>query len=93
MAARYSSMDLDYLPGAPALSGGVAGGVQNVWSTGLNWYPNATVRFIRERFGADGLRKIVDGLSQQERSSVHHDRLGCHQRRDPPRGSRPAVWL
>lgn len=44
VAARYSSMNLDYLPGIAA--GGVAGGVQNVWSAGLNWYPNETVRFM-----------------------------------------------
>jgi len=43
VAARYSSMDLDFMPG---LAGGVAGGVQNIWSLGLNWYPNPTVRFL-----------------------------------------------
>ena len=43
LAARYSAMNLDYLPGAV---GGVAGGKQAVWSVGLNWYPNQTVRFL-----------------------------------------------
>jgi len=41
--ARYSNMNLDFLPGQV---GGVAGGVQNIWSLGLNWYPNQTVRFL-----------------------------------------------
>jgi len=43
LAARYSRMNLDYLPG---LAGGVAGGKQTVWSAGLNWYPNQTIRFL-----------------------------------------------
>jgi phosphate-selective porin OprO/OprP len=46
VAARYSSMDLDFMPFTGASAGGVAGGVQNVWSVGLNWYPNPTVRFM-----------------------------------------------
>ena len=45
-AARYSRSNLDYLPGLPAASGGVAGGVQDVWSAGLNWYPNQVIRFM-----------------------------------------------
>jgi phosphate-selective porin OprO/OprP len=43
VAARYSNMNLDFRPGS---TGGVAGGVQNIWSIGLNWYPNPTVRFL-----------------------------------------------
>jgi phosphate-selective porin OprO/OprP len=43
VAARYSHMNLDFLPGQ---AGGVAGGIQNIWSMGLNWYPNQTVRFM-----------------------------------------------
>ena len=39
LAARYSSTNLDYLPS-------VAGGKQTVWSAGLNWYPNQTIRFL-----------------------------------------------
>lgn len=43
--ARFSSIDLDYLPFASAASGGIAGGKQNVWTIGLNWYPNNAVKF------------------------------------------------
>jgi phosphate-selective porin OprO/OprP len=43
IVARYSNMDLDFRPGD---AGGVTGGVQNIWSIGLNWYPNQTVRFL-----------------------------------------------
>lgn len=43
IAARYSNMDLDFMPGQ---AGGVTGGIQNIWSAGLNWYPNPTIRFL-----------------------------------------------
>ena len=46
VAARYSSMDLDFMPGMPTAAGGVAGGVQAVWSAGLNWYPTDGIRFM-----------------------------------------------
>ena len=42
---RYSSVDLDYLPFASAASGGIAGGKQDVWTIGLNWYPNNAIKF------------------------------------------------
>ncbi len=44
--ARYSNIALDYLPAAAPASGGIAGGVQDVWSLGLNWYPTAGLRFM-----------------------------------------------
>ena len=43
--ARYSDIDLDYLPFNTAATGGVAGGKQDVWSVGLNWYPTNGLRF------------------------------------------------
>jgi phosphate-selective porin OprO/OprP len=46
VVARYSGMDLDFMPFTGGSAGGVAGGVQNIWSVGLNWYPNQTVRFL-----------------------------------------------
>jgi phosphate-selective porin OprO/OprP len=45
VTARYSDVDLNYLPFATAAAGGVAGGKQDVWSLGLNWYPNNIVKF------------------------------------------------
>jgi phosphate-selective porin OprO/OprP len=44
--ARYSRIDLDYLPDTGAAAGGIAGGVQTVWSAGLNWYPTSGLRFM-----------------------------------------------
>ncbi|MES2472182.1 MAG: porin [Pseudomonadota bacterium] len=42
---RYSNINLDYLPSVAPASGGVPGGVQNIWSVGLNWYPVNGIRF------------------------------------------------
>ena len=46
--ARYSRINLDYQPGTAAASGGIKGGVQDVWSMGLNWYPTSGLRFMLE---------------------------------------------
>jgi phosphate-selective porin OprO/OprP len=45
VAARYSDIDLDFMPLTAAASGGIAGGKQDVWTLGLNWYPNNAVKF------------------------------------------------
>jgi phosphate-selective porin OprO and OprP len=45
VAARYSNIDLDYLPLTSTALGGVAGGKQNVWTLGLNWYPTNGLKF------------------------------------------------
>jgi phosphate-selective porin OprO/OprP len=45
VTARYSDIDLDFLPLAPVANGGIAGGKQDVWSLGLNWYPNNIIKF------------------------------------------------
>jgi phosphate-selective porin OprO/OprP len=45
VAARYSDIDLDYQPFALAANGGIAGGKQDVWTLGLNWYPNNAIKF------------------------------------------------
>jgi phosphate-selective porin OprO/OprP len=45
VSARYSDINLNYLPFATAANGGIFGGKQDVWSLGLNWYPNNTIKF------------------------------------------------
>jgi phosphate-selective porin OprO/OprP len=45
IAARYSDVDLDFMPSTAAASGGIAGGKQDVWTLGLNWYPNNAIKF------------------------------------------------
>jgi phosphate-selective porin OprO/OprP len=45
VAARYSNIDLDFQPFATPAAGGIGGGQQDVWTLGLNWYPNNVVKF------------------------------------------------
>jgi len=45
VAARYSSIDLNFQPFTNAASGGIAGGKQDVWTLGVNWYPNNAIKF------------------------------------------------
>jgi phosphate-selective porin OprO and OprP len=49
IAARYSYVNLNdlFTPGIPvADTNGVAGGTQNIYTVGLNWYVNRNVRFM-----------------------------------------------
>jgi phosphate-selective porin OprO/OprP len=48
-AGRFSTTSLDdrFTPGAPpGTTGAVGGGNQAVYAVGLNWYPNANIRFL-----------------------------------------------
>jgi len=45
LAARYSNINLNYRPLFAASAGGVFGGVQNVATFGVNWYPTSGIRF------------------------------------------------
>ncbi|HTO42308.1 MAG TPA: porin [Rhizomicrobium sp.] len=48
LAARYSVLDLNDNAGVAgflAPAGGIRGGRQNIWTAGLNWYPNSAIRF------------------------------------------------
>jgi phosphate-selective porin OprO and OprP len=48
LAARYSTIDLNdnFIPRPPLGSNSVGGGQQTVYAVGLNWYPNANMRFL-----------------------------------------------
>jgi phosphate-selective porin OprO/OprP len=48
LAARYSTVDLNdnFIPRPPPGSNSVGGGQQTVYAVGLNWYPNANMRFM-----------------------------------------------
>jgi phosphate-selective porin OprO/OprP len=48
LAARYSTIDLNdnFTPRPPPGSNSVGGGQQTVYAVGLNWYPNANMRFM-----------------------------------------------
>ncbi len=45
LKARYSDIDLDFKPLTSAASGGIAGGRQDVWTLGVNWYPTNGLKF------------------------------------------------
>ncbi|HTU67372.1 MAG TPA: porin [Steroidobacteraceae bacterium] len=49
LAARYSHLDLDFQPGSAgtaAVPGSVRGGVQDIWTFGVNWYLNPNVKVM-----------------------------------------------
>ena len=49
LAARYSRMDLNFkegLEGAAASPGSVRGGDQQVWTLGVNWFPNPNIKVM-----------------------------------------------
>jgi len=61
LALRYSHLDLDFhsgLAGSAATADAVRGGVQNIWTFGVNWYVNANVKLM-----LDWLHVDVDRLN------------------------------
>ena len=49
LALRYSETDLDFLAGTEGLAtpvDGVRGGMQRIWTVGVNWYLNANTRLM-----------------------------------------------
>jgi phosphate-selective porin OprO/OprP len=61
LALRFSHTDLDYHPGEfglPTPADGVRGGVQDIWTLGLNWYVNPNLKLM-----ANYLQVDVDRLN------------------------------
>lgn len=66
LAARYSDLDLDHLAGAAGTApvpGAVRGGEQKIFTLGLNWYPNANVRFLADYQRVDVVRLSPGGAA------------------------------
>ncbi len=64
VAARYDVLDLNDragVIGAAAPADGIRGGEQKVWTLGLNWYPNANLKFMLdyERIDVDRIGNIA----------------------------------
>lgn len=56
LAARFSNTDLDWNAGDTlglAPLGGIRGGEQQVFTLGLNWYPNSVVKFMLDYMRVD----------------------------------------
>ena len=66
LAARYSYTDLNFAPGVARRpvpnSGSIRGGIQEIWTIGLNWYPNDALRFSLNYLNADINRLNASGL-------------------------------
>jgi len=64
VAARYSTVNLDYRSGvanAATPTGGVRGGEQKIWSVGVNWYMNPTIRMMFNYLNVDVDRLTAAG--------------------------------
>ena len=58
LAMRYSVMNLNDNADLTPAAGGVRGGEQKILTTGVNWYPNSTVKFLFDYYYVD-----IDRLS------------------------------
>ena len=64
LAVRYSDLNLNDnagIAGATTPTGGIRGGVQRIWTAGLNWYPNTAIRFVLDYQHTDVSRLDASG--------------------------------
>ena len=60
VATRYSTVDLNYnagFAGKAMPTGGIRGGEQDIWTFGVNWYPNNALRFLLN-YQDDRIRRL-----------------------------------
>ena len=62
LAARYSDEDLNYHTHATLAADRIRGGDQKIFSAGLNWYANNTIRFMFDYLHVDVERLNAAGL-------------------------------
>jgi phosphate-selective porin OprO/OprP len=58
LAGRYSTINLNDRVSGPSA---VAGGFQNVYAVGVNWYPNANIRFLFDFLHGDVSKRFATG--------------------------------
>ncbi len=76
VAARYSDLNLNFhegAAGAAPLADSVRGGEQKIWTLGLNWYLNPTIRFMIE---AQDVK--IDRLAPNGFSTPNGAEIGQH---------------
>jgi len=83
LAARFSTVDLNdkVSPGrAPHLTGGIDGGDQIGYDLGLNWYPNANMRFMLDFIHTDVdklFKSTTNGTAPNTPVGAHIDALAA----------------
>ena len=77
IAARYSSLDLDWREGVAGAACGlcVRGGAQAIWTLGLNWYPSDNFRVMLDYMRVDVDRLDAAGGQMGRRFDVVATRL------------------
>lgn len=63
LAARYSTIDLNYAENALIAADRVRGGQQDIWTLGVNWYPNPAVKFMLDYYNVSVDRKNAAGAA------------------------------
>lgn len=63
LAARYSTIDLNYSENSLIAADRVRGGQQDIWTVGVNWFPNPAVKFMLDYYNVSVDRKNAAGLA------------------------------
>lgn len=63
LAARYSTVDLNYAENSLVAADRVRGGQQDIWTIGLNWFPNPAVKFMLDYYSVSIDRRNAAGLA------------------------------
>ncbi|MDP2010058.1 MAG: porin [Phenylobacterium sp.] len=63
LAARYSTVDLNYAENSPIVAERVRGGEQVIWTLGVNWFPNPAVKFMLDYYDVSVERKNAAGAA------------------------------
>ncbi|WP_347340404.1 OprO/OprP family phosphate-selective porin [Phenylobacterium glaciei] len=63
LAARYSTIDLNYAEDSLIAADRVRGGQQDIWTLGVNWFPNPAVKFMLDYYDVSVDRKNTTGAA------------------------------
>lgn len=63
LAARYSTIDLNHAENSLVAANRVRGGQQDIWTLGVNWFPNPAVKFMLDYYDVSVERKNAAGVA------------------------------
>lgn len=63
LAARYSTIDLNYAENSLIAADRVRGGQQDIWTVGINWFPNPAVKFMLDYYNVSVARRNAAGAA------------------------------